>query len=665
MNMKIVNSLINSMLVAAFLFYGSIEGIICNEPNNKDRDALRPMSALVQSGNRFIGFSDRQQACEDGILGIGEKTYLSPFKRQANEKLSSLITYWVGILGIDPSILELDFPDNRDQIELMESVLSDLSDDDYDSSRARNIIKRILILNIYQKLLEVYTETGTIPVVSPELMGLVYSPGVGWCCSRLAKDLGQIAHYVKTDSYQYRYTGGVLEQLNPAADSETGINMYVVTDGSATLGIGNIGEASVPVMFGKMVLLELFGSRSVKAGICYVDNQQAWRDKNHDAIIENVISACRAIRDKNQNAVIMLEDIAAPLCFEIQKRLNEEGVFALHDDQWGTAIVFVAGVIKALEITQKDPRDCKIIISGAGASGIAVTRLLSRFGINEIIVYDSKGAIYNGRDHLTPEKREIAALNKEEFSGTIEDALLEADGFIGLSEPGLFHGKEVEMLRHMAERSFVFAGANPDPEFNLDIIYEHNKGELRNIEFYGGGAFGGHWSTLNNSSAFPGLYKAITDAVNEGRLLPAEEIDIIELVLNCAQGLALTYGQQEKGAEEVVPPTFLEAGYNFMLTANIAAAAWPVLTGETTQQAQARYGHLHLQLAEEQSQMLEKLESLSINTKSFIRGLIQLLDRQDTPVIRQLLAGINADPVPQTAPMSDLSHIYIAINSAA
>lgn len=582
-------------------------------------------------------------------------------KEQVNKKLSKLLEHWVERMGLDPASIMLDFhlkPKDREKKE--KDVLA-LEKGEFYSSKARQIVKRILILEIYKKLLDIYAGKedakgiDSIAILTSQLMGLVYSPGVGYVSTWLSDSLEKgFEKFVRTNRYAYNFKwGNRLEKSKKSPwKKREGVNMYTVTDGSATLGIGNVGLASLPVMFGKSILLEAFGGKSVKSDICYVDTQEYWndvkasktkkeRENAYNRIIKTIVNACKAIKELDPHTMIMLEDIAAPVCFEIEKQLNEEGIFTIHDDQWGTAITFSAGVINAIKFAEKKPQDLKIVISGAGASAVAVARTLNTLGIENMIVYDSRGAIYKGRSNLSPEKKKLAVMNKENFDGKIEEALIEADGFIGLSVPGLFKGREVEMLSKMKPNSFVFAGANPDPEFDMHTIEKYKNGPLSTIAFFGSGAFGLPGTTLNNSSAFPGVYRGLTDAVQEGKLKLSREINIPRLALECGRSLALEVTPDDLNNGSVVPRTFTkENGYNFKITQAVAINVWQIVTGETKEQAIRKYKNLSEELKKDQNDTINSFKNIPEEDKEFVRGLIELLGEEEYPVIQRLKKAV-------------------------
>jgi len=566
-------------------------------------------------------------------------------KKQVNKKLSKLLEYWTRKMGLDPTSIILDFHPTKDREKVEKDILT-LKEEEFCYPKARGIVKRILVLEIYKKLLDIYAGKenkkgiDSIATLTSQLMGLVYSPGVGYVSSWLSGSQNEaFDDFVRTNRYAYNFScRNKLEKPRKRfGKKRKDVNMYTVTDGSATLGIGNVGLASLPVMFGKSILLEAFGGKSVKSDICYVDTQRYWREKNHDKIIKAVVDACKAIKERDPHTMIMLEDIAAPVCFEIENQLNKEGIFTIHDDQWGTAIIFAAGVINAIKLAEKKPQDLKVVMSGAGASAFAVARTLRTLGVNNLIAYDSRGAIHKGRNNLTPEKIELAAMNKDNFTGKIENALKSADGFIGLSIPGLFKGREIEMLSKMKPRSFVFAGANPDPEFDMHALEEHKNGALQNITFFGCGAFGRPGTTLNNSSAFPGVYRALTDAVIENKLKHSTEINIPRLAVESAKSLASKVTQQDLDNNSIVPQTFTKKdGYNFKVTQAVAINVWQLVTGETKKQAIKKYENLAQELQKDQDDIIAAFKTIPQEDKEFVKGLIELLGEEEYPIVQRL-----------------------------
>ncbi len=618
-------------------------------------------------GNRIEDLEEITRDYSDTIY-VGDRKISSIYENSpdVNEKLSRLLEYWgVSRMGLKLDSIRLCFPEKGEDQERYKKDISLLEKENLRSIEARKITKRILSLETYVHLLDIYAGKegefeglDTIPVVTSGFMGNVYSPVVGFVSDWLKEEenKGFFDSFVRTDRYRYKFIEG-----NLVAPSKTwgkpreNVKKFTVTDGSAALGLGNIGEASIPIMFGKSVLLEAFGGKSVRSDICYVDNSKHWKviktttstvAQKRDAyrqITENIVKACKAIKEKHPDVAIMLEDIAAPVCFEAEERANKEGIFTIHDDQWGTAIIFAAGIINAIEKAGKDPKECKLVMSGGGASAYAVAMTLKAYGIGTLIAYDSRGAIHEDRADLTPQKQKLAEMNTDNFTKGIEAALVGADGFIGLSEPNIFNGYEIDMLKKMKPKSFVFAGANPDPEFNLFTIKgnSHPQGPLKNIAYYGSGAFGLPGTTLNNSSAFPGLYRALTDAIREGKLKKdTKEISIPRLALKCAQALALEATDEDFNEDSVVPRTFNGDGYNFKVTKAIAINAWQELTGDSKVEAKKRYKGLEKELRRNQDETIKALEKISAKYKKFMLGLIELLGQEDLPVVKRLKKAV-------------------------
>ena len=313
-------------------------------------------------------------------------------------------------------------------------------------------------------------------VMSKEDLSLLYSPGVAEPCVRIAKE--------PLDVWKYTI------KRNTVA---------VVSDGSAVLGLGNIGAlASIPVMEGKAMLFKKFGD--IDAFPICLDTQDT----------EEIIKAVRQIAPVFGG--INLEDISAPRCFEIEDRLQDLGIPVFHDDQHGTAIVALAGVINACKILEKKVEDLKIVINGAGAAGIAIAKLLkSQVGddvncaamtVKDIILCDSKGIISRDREDLTGIKSELLSwTNPNNVSGGLKEAIIDADVFIGVSQPDLLNADDI---RTMAKDPVVFALSNPIPE----IMPEE--------AFKGGAAIVGTGRSdfpnqINNVLAFPGIFRGALD----------------------------------------------------------------------------------------------------------------------------------------------------------
>ncbi|WP_017608378.1 NAD(P)-dependent malic enzyme [Nocardiopsis xinjiangensis] len=308
--------------------------------------------------------------------------------------------------------------------------------------------------------------TSSVDVNDPEGLSLAYTPGVARVCDAIA-DRPELV-----DTYTWK--------SNLVA---------VVTDGTAVLGLGNIGpEASLPVMEGKSLLFKQF------AGVDSVPIALTCSDV--DEFVETVARMSPSFGGIN------LEDIAAPRCFEIEARLRERlNVPVFHDDQHGTAIVTVAALHNAARLTGRSIGDLRAVVSGAGAAGVAVTKMLVDGGIGDIAVADSKGLIHQGREGLTPTKRELAEIsNKSGLTGSTESALEGADVFIGLSAGEV----DESVVASMAENAVVFAMANPNPEVHPDVARKY-----ASVVATGRSDFP---NQINNVLAFPGIFRGAFDS---------------------------------------------------------------------------------------------------------------------------------------------------------
>lgn len=308
-----------------------------------------------------------------------------------------------------------------------------------------------------------------LPIKSREDLSLAYTPGVAFACLEIAADKNKI----------YDYT-------------MKGRTVAVVTDGSAVLGLGNIGaEASLPVMEGKCQLFKEFGG--VDAFPIALATQST----------KEIIDAVKKISPGFGG--INLEDISAPRCFEIEKCLIDElDIPVFHDDQHGTAIVVLAGLLNALKLAGKKNDQIKIVISGAGAAGMAVTKILLASGVKNIILLDSKGTIWQGRgEGMNWAKDEIAKVtNREKIQGGLADAIRGADMFVGVSQPGLL---TKEMVKTMAPDPIIFAMANPIPE----IMPEEAMATGARFVATGRSDYA---NQINNVLAFPGLFRGVLGA---------------------------------------------------------------------------------------------------------------------------------------------------------
>ena len=343
-------------------------------------------------------------------------------------------------------------------------------------------------------------------VDSKEALSLAYTPGVAEPCLVIKKDVEK--------SYE------LTRRWNTVA---------VVTDGTAVLGLGDIGpEAGMPVMEGKCVLFKAFGDVDA-IPLCV-------RTKDVEEIVRTVSLLAGSFGGVN------LEDISAPRCFEIEKRLKEIcDIPIFHDDQHGTAVVTLAGLINALKLTGKKIEEVKIVTSGAGAAGIAIIKLLLSMGAKNVIMTDREGAIYKGRENLNPIKMEMAEItNLSMEKGSLSDVIKNADVFIGVSAPGTLNK---DMVKSMAEKPIIFACANPIPE----IFPEDAKEASAAVVSTGRSDFP---NQINNVLCFPGIFRGALD-------VRAKDIND-EMKVAAAYAIAGLVSNQELNAEYILPAAFDE-----------------------------------------------------------------------------------------------------------
>lgn len=342
------------------------------------------------------------------------------------------------------------------------------------------------------------------PVKSREDLAIAYTPGVAEPCKVIAED----------PDAAYRYT----IKANTIA---------VVSDGSAVLGLGNIGaRAAIPVMEGKAVLFKEFGG--VNAVPICLDTQDT------EEIIRTVVHIAPAFGGIN------LEDISAPRCFEIEERLKELlDIPVFHDDQHGTAIVVLAGVINALKVTGKKKEDCKVVVNGAGSAGVAITKLLLSYGFAHITMCDRCGIIGRKTGELNWMQQKMAEVtNLEEKQGTLADAMKGADIFVGVSAPGIVTR---QMAASMNKDAILFAMANPVPE----IMPDEAKAAGARVVGTGRSDFP---NQVNNVVAFPGIFKGAL----EGRAVQITE----EMKLAAAEAIAGLVPDEELNEEHIMPEAF-------------------------------------------------------------------------------------------------------------
>lgn len=366
----------------------------------------------------------------------------------------------------------------------------------------------------YKKLALIKHEEwrGKIEVVSRAPLNTVddlstaYTPGVAQPCLEIASD--------PEKAFTYTRKGNLVA---------------VISDGSAVLGLGNIGGlAGMPVMEGKSILFKRFGG--VDAFPICLDTQDT------EEIIRTIVNIAPCFGGIN------LEDISAPRCFEIERALiNKLDIPVFHDDQHGTAIVVLAGIINSLKLAGKRLEDIKVCISGAGAAGSAICRLLLSVGVKDIILCGSKGAIYDGMEGLDDNKKELSKLtNKGRIKGSLSEAIKGADVFIGVSKGGLVSG---EMIESMAEKSIVFAMANPVPEIFPDEAKKHGALVV-------GTGRSDYPNQVNNVLAFPGIFRGALD-------IRAKRITE-KMKISAAYTLAGLVSDKELNADYVLPKAFDE-----------------------------------------------------------------------------------------------------------
>ncbi|MFW5999065.1 MAG: NAD(P)-dependent malic enzyme [Halanaerobiaceae bacterium] len=336
-------------------------------------------------------------------------------------------------------------------------------------------------------------------------LSLAYSPGVAEPCLEIEQDREQI--FALTNKANF---------------------VAVVTDGSAVLGLGDIGpDASMPVMEGKAVLFKEFGG---------VDAFPVCLDvEGPDDLIATVRKMAPVFGGVN------LEDIKAPRCFYIEERLKEVlDIPVFHDDQHGTAIITLAGLINSLKLVEKEIKEIKVVVSGAGAAGVSIIELLRAEGVEDIIVLDSKGVLHEGRENLNESKKELARLtNKDNLSGQLEDVIGGSDVFIGVSVADLLTG---EMVESMAEDPIIFAMANPDPEIRPELAHKAGAAVI-------GTGRSDYPNQVNNVLAFPGIFRGALD-------VRAREINM-EMKQAAAYALA-DLVTDELAADYVIPKPFDE-----------------------------------------------------------------------------------------------------------
>ncbi|MEG1473519.1 MAG: malic enzyme-like NAD(P)-binding protein [Christensenella sp.] len=377
-------------------------------------------------------------------------------------------------------------------------------------------------MNYEQKALDMHKKwrgkieiTSRVPLETREDLSVAYTPGVAAPCLAIAEN----------PALSYEYT----RRNNMVA---------VITDGTAVLGLGDIGpEAGMPVMEGKCVLFKTFGGVDAFP-LCI-------RSTNVDDIVNTIALIAGSFGGIN------LEDISAPRCFEIERRLKERcDIPVFHDDQHGTAIVTLAALLNALKLVKKDIHNISVVTSGAGAAGIAIIKLLMAMGLEDVVMCDSVGAIYKGREGLNAEKKEMAEIsNKKMRKGSMADVICGADVFIGVSAPGTL---SEDMVRCMAKDCILFPMANPTPEIMPELAKKAGAAII-------GTGRSDFPNQINNVLAFPGIFRGALD-------VRASDIND-EMKLAAARAIAGLIPEDELTPEYVIPSPFDER------VASVVAAA--------------------------------------------------------------------------------------------
>ena len=342
------------------------------------------------------------------------------------------------------------------------------------------------------------------PITNKEELAIAYTPGVAEPCLEIEKD----------ENLAYTYTG-------------KGNTVAVITDGTAVLGLGDIGpSAAMPVMEGKCALFKAFAGIDA-VPIC-IDS------KDPQVIIDTVCNISKSFGGIN------LEDISAPRCFEIERALIEKcDIPVFHDDQHGTAIIVCAGLLNACKVTGRSLGQLKIVVNGAGSAGIAIAKMILRLGFGNVILCDKEGIIYKGAPHNNSEQEKMADVtNKDNLNGTLADAMAGADIFVGVSRPGLV---TQDMIRSMAKDPIVFAMSNPVPEIMPDLAKEAGAAVV-------GTGRSDFPNQVNNVIAFPGIFRGALDA-RASRITE-------EMKEAAARAIAAVIPEEELTADYVLPDPF-------------------------------------------------------------------------------------------------------------
>lgn len=431
-------------------------------------------------------------------------SYSLTLRIKAPNRTGMLATIAQAIANVGGSIGQVSLiSSNLKSIEREFVVDAASSEQADDIAQAVKALPEVQILKVYDRTFDLHRGgkihiTSQISLSTQSDLAMAYTPGVGRICKAIAEDPEQV----------YSLT----IKRNTVA---------IVTDGSAILGLGNLGpEAALPVMEGKAMLFKEFANIDAFP-ICLAT-------QDTDEIIEAVKNIIPVFGGVN------LEDISAPRCFEIEKRLQEQlDVPIFHDDQHGTAIVSLAALYNSLKLVKKNLEDIKIVINGAGAAGIAIAQLLQKAGVTQIILCDSKGILSKSRTDLNNQKQEFAV----DLAGTLADAMKGADVFLGVSTANCV---SPEMVYSMAKDPIVFAMANPIPEIQPELINDYVAVMATGRSDYP--------NQINNVLAFPGIFRGALDC-RTSRLTP-------HIFLSAAKAIASLVSPDQLNREHIIPSVF-------------------------------------------------------------------------------------------------------------
>lgn len=475
--------------------------ILSFNPNREEGESLWGLTKTDKLNNCYLAFNFMSNTTL-----TPNPSYSIAIRVQLPNRAGSLASVTQAIATVGGSLGQILLIERNLKYTIREITVDAYSEDHADQiAGAIKEIPDIVVLNLFDRTFDLHrggkiNVTSRIPLTAQSDLAMAYTPGVGRICKAIAQDPEQV----------YNLT----VKSNMVA---------VVTDGSAVLGLGNLGpSAALPVMEGKAMLFKEFAG--VDAFPICLDTQDT------DAIVETVKRIAPVFGGIN------LEDIAAPRCFEIEARLREElDIPIFHDDQHGTAIVSLAALFNALKVVKKPLNSVKIVINGAGAAGVAIARLLRQAGASTILMCDSKGILSKSRSDLTPQKQEFAV----EESGLLQDAMQNADIFLGVSAPGVV---SPAMVKSMAKDPIVFAMANPIPEIQPELVSNDVAVMATGRSDYP--------NQINNVLAFPGVFRGALDC-------RATTITT-NMCLEAAKAIASLIPVNHLNREHIVPSVFDE-----------------------------------------------------------------------------------------------------------